>query len=135
MKNICRRCITASAIIILTFILCTGAFALSDSPYDDPQFTLELPASLRIIDEEAFSGDRYLERVIVPEGVKEIRSGAFAFTNVWEIYLPASLNFIADDAFLGCTETQVYAPLRSYGKSGSAAQTYAKENDLKFVVR
>lgn len=61
--------------------------------------TLSLPAALTIIEEEAFCGDTSIGEIILPEGMTEIHSRAFADSSLSKIYLPASLTSIADDAF------------------------------------
>lgn len=61
-----------------------------------------LPESLKRIETEAFKGSNVVA-VEVPDGCESI--GARAFANckkLEEIYIPASVNSIADDAFEGC---------------------------------
>lgn len=60
--------------------------------------TLTLPSSLTVIEEEAFYGDEALDKVVLPEGLTEIRAGAFIGSSVTAINLPATLTSIADDA-------------------------------------
>lgn len=61
--------------------------------------TLSLPGSLTVIEEEAFYGDTSLDEVVLPEGITEIGSLAFAESSLRTVNLPISLNSIADDAF------------------------------------
>ena len=61
--------------------------------------TLDLPASLTVIEEEAFYGDQSLDKVVLPEGIRRIEKLAFASSSLREINLPDSLSNIADDAF------------------------------------
>ena len=82
--------------------------------YADGKETFMLPSELKIIDEQAFSGDASLEKVVVPEGTLEIRSRAFADSSVIEIELPGSLEIIAEDAFEGCGVYSMMAPEGSY---------------------
>ena len=63
--------------------------------------TLKLPASLKVIGEEAFAGDSSLDKVVIPEGVESIGPRAFADSSVKSVVLPASVTDIADDAFSG----------------------------------
>jgi len=60
--------------------------------------TLTLPASLKVIEEEAFYGVQSVSEVVIPEGVAEIRSKAFANSSLSVIHLPSTLSFIAKDA-------------------------------------
>lgn len=63
---------------------------------------LILPSDLEIIEDMAFYYDTSLDVVTIQEGTKAIRSKAFAYSGVKVINLPASLSFIAKDAFEGC---------------------------------
>lgn len=60
--------------------------------------TLVLPASLTVVEEEAFMGDTSLDEVVLPEGIREIKADAFAGSSLSSIHLPASLESIADGA-------------------------------------
>ena len=82
---------------------------------------LFLPDSLTEIQAEAFYGDTALEEVILPEGLKTIRSLAFANSSLQRIYLPQSLTSIASNAFSGC-EAVV-----GYGPAGTAASRFFQD--------
>lgn len=60
---------------------------------------LILPASLSVIEQEAFCGDQKISNVTLPGNLRRIESRAFAGTSVEWIYLPSSLTYIAPDAF------------------------------------
>ena len=71
-------------------------------------FTLNLPAGLAVIGEEAFMGDESLEAVIVPEGCQSIEARAFAnCPNLIYVRIPASVESIADDAFEGSNQVRI----------------------------
>ena len=59
---------------------------------------MTLPSSLTIIGPKAFYGTS-ARKVVIPDGAKEIHSKAFGNCNLSELVLPASLLFIAEDAF------------------------------------
>lgn len=61
--------------------------------------TLTLPAALESIEEEAFAGDKSLDKVALPDGLRSIGKRAFADSSVKEINFPDSLTSIAEDAF------------------------------------
>lgn len=66
--------------------------------------TIDLPDSLRVIEEEAFcvSG---LETLVIPEGVRQIGKRAFAWcNNLKKIQLYPNLEEVAEDAFEECAE-------------------------------
>ncbi len=72
----------------------------------------KIPASVKIIGNEAFSGCHSLERIVLPEGVEEIGYLAFSgCSSLKEIVLPESLKLIGQDAFEGCSSlTSIYIP-------------------------
>ena len=82
----------AAATLILTILLCLGMTAFAEN-------TVRLPAALRELGESAFQGDTSLDTVVVPEGVSEIPAYAFADSSLKDIYLPESVETIADTAF------------------------------------
>ncbi len=92
-----KQFIKASALLIATVIValtgCDTAFASG---------TLTLPASLKAIEAEAFYGDTNLEDVALPENLESIGSLAFANSSIKSINLPASITYIAEDAFRNC---------------------------------
>ena len=99
MKKICG--------ILLTLLL----LALAVTAWGDG---LRLPGGLRSIEEEAFSGDSSISSVVLPEGIEEIGSRAFADSGLKQITLPASLQWIAEDAFAGCDGLRVTAEMGTY---------------------
>ena len=76
---------------------------------------LVLPKALKIIEEQAFYGDKSLGTVVLPDGITEIHSKAFANSSVSEINLPVSLDYIADDAFDNAASVTFTAKAGSYG--------------------
>lgn len=68
--------------------------------------TLALPSGVTTIEEEAFMGLKHVDRINLPGGVTEIGSRAFANSSVKEIYLPATVVCIADDALEGSPDAK-----------------------------
>lgn len=90
---------------------------------------LNLPSALREVEEEAFAGSTvyYCE---CNEGLERIGSRAFAENrSMVEIYIPASVTYIAPDAFEGCWNL-VYID----GVPGSYAESYAEEHGYYFYA-
>lgn len=87
--------------------------------------SIEWPLSLEVIEEDAFLGSE-LERVTLPEGLKEIGEQAFDDCNkLTEVNLPSTLKKIGNRAFCGCTAlTSILLPehLESIG-SGAFRRT------------
>ena len=86
---------------------------------------LKLPAGLKKIEEQAFFGDTSLDVLTIQEGTETIGSKAFANSSVKVANFPASLYYIADDAFDGCEGMTVNAQEETY------AYTWAVKN--KFI--
>ncbi len=87
-----------------------------------------LPDTVKIIGGGAFSSCRALQRVELSSGVEYIEEAAFySSKNLKSISIPASVNYIGDHAFESCHED-----LTIYGKAGSYAESYAKENGIAF---
>ena len=89
---------------------------------------LILPAGLIAIEEEAFAGSQAVN-VFVPEGCMRIGSKAFQdCTSMEEIHIPGTTTDIALNAFDGCTNLTIYAPINS------EAIRVAKYNDIPYVI-
>ena len=93
MKNTLRIAMILLCIALSLFLSQTSAFAV------EAEGVLTFPASLQIIDTEAFYGLKSINKVVLPNGVKEIRARAFADSTLTEINLPDSLTVIDDSAF------------------------------------
>lgn len=88
-----------------------------------------LPNSLTAIGNGAFSGCSSLAEVVIPGGVTSI--GPFAFeqcANLKKLVIPASVTSIGNDLLWKSTNAVIY------GKAGSYAETYARENGIPFVI-
>ena len=109
-----HRILAFALVLVMVFADC-GIAALA-------QGVLTMPAALKIIDEEAFYGSTSIDKVVLPEGVTEIHSKAFANSTLSEINLPNSLTFIADDAFDGPDKVTVTA------NPGTVAYDWAVRN-------
>ena len=92
----------STALVMMIILLFAGTVAFAD--------TVKLPAELQTIEEYAFYGDEKLSEVVLPEKLESIGNMAFAQSSVSRIYLPASISFIDDTAFDGCTGLVGYGP-------------------------
>ena len=89
---------------------------------------LKVPDGTTVIQENAFYGDTSLYQVILPDGLTEIQSGAFAGSSVQCVVFPASLRYIADNAFTGCQGVLCLAPVTS------TAYSYAAQHPEIFML-
>ena len=117
MKSTMKKVLAGFVVLML---ICADICALAD--------TIMLPQSLEVIDKEAFASDSSIEKVVVPDGTGEIRSRAFAYSSVTEVSLPQSIESIASDAFLGCTDVTILVYEDSY------AHKWAVSSGLKYRV-
>ncbi len=86
-----------------------------------------LPEIMTIIAEETFAGNP-MKSVQLGEKVKTIGSRAFAdCRNLEQIFIPASVTKIAEDAFSGAENLIIF------GNAGSKAEEYANAHEIPFV--
>lgn len=89
--------------------------------------TYILPADLVTIEEEAFANTP-VETVILPEGFQSLEDSAFEdASQLTDIYIPPTTNYIADTAFPKNTEMTIH------GVEGSYAEDWAEEHHIPFV--
>lgn len=92
------------------------------------QDTMIFPANTQMIGTEAFVG-AWAGSVILPEGIEIIGSRAFAECgNLKWIYIPSSVEEIAEDAFDNCDELMIY------GERYSVAKDYAVKHEIGFTI-
>ena len=86
-----------------------GQFAFSNFDYVLKGEGDEISEDDPTASKQWFIGDNTIEEIIIPEGVKSIRSYAFAnLTALTKVVLPSTLELIDFGAFMGCTSlTQV----------------------------
>ena len=92
--------------------------------------TVIMNEGLEIIGGWAFASCISLEEIIFPDTVTEIGQAALAWcTNLKKVYIPPSVTFIADYNFHnGNPDVTIY------GKAGSYAETYARDNNIPFAI-
>ena len=109
--------------------------------YTGSETDAEIPAELEgaaviSIGESAFMGNMSIKTLTVPEGVVNINKTAFVnCKNLEEITVPKSVSKIGKKAIgyfiLFGNEQKTDVTIKGY--KDSAAETYAKDNDIKFV--
>ena len=92
--------------------------------------TVKIAGSVKSIGADCFQNCEKLRSVTLGEGIETIGSGSFSeLPLVSEIKIPESVKTISDGAFLSNSDD-----FKLIGKAGSAAQTYAEANGIKFEV-
>ncbi len=87
-----------------------------------------LPNTVETVATDAFAGCTSLESVALGDHLKTVEDAAFSdCTALTEITFPKTIKTIDENAFAGCT---ALATIR--GKAGSAAESFAKKHDLAF---
>ena len=127
---------------------------------------IELPdhigkSKVRVIDRRAFAynlkqGERELwspEKIILPEGIDEIRTGAFYCAKKTEIFFPNSVKSLPEGCFIAVKNLTLHIPASVqeiadelewdsgdpaikviYAPEGSCAEKYAKAHNIPFVA-
>lgn len=102
-----------------------------------------LPTSITEIDEYTFYNCKSLQKINIPESVTSIGRISFCgCTSLLKVTLPKNVNLIGAEAFGYWDEPDMGNAVKRhkidnftlYGYAGSAAEAYAKENEISFVV-
>lgn len=89
----------------------------------------EIPEGTTTISGWAFYGTEKLTDITIPSSVSSIGSGIFTHCiSLKNVTIPASVTKIGEDIFAGRTDVTIY------GAAGSAAESYAAEYGIRFVV-
>ena len=89
--------------------------------------SITIPDSVTSIGYMAFGGCTGLTSVTIPNNVTSIGAGAFwSCSSLTSITIPNSVTSIGENAFNGCKNLTIY------GKKGSYAESYAKNNNIPF---
>lgn len=113
-------------LIIVSLLLFSFTVAFADETETESQGTFVFPASLQVVEEDAFSGTA-AETVILPEGLLEIDDNAFEGTQLKDVFIPNTTENIADTAFDNIPDLTIH------GLDGSYAEDWAEEHHIPFV--
>lgn len=108
-------------------VIKSGITGIGDySFYKCPNLTEVVLLSSGEIGDGVFNECPSLEEIILPSGVTSIGAAFKNCTGMKRMYIPESVTSISEEAFSGCNDVTIYAPVGSY------AETWAKENDIDF---
>jgi hypothetical protein len=98
--------------------------------------SITIPDSVTLIGEWAFGHCDNLTSITIPDNVTSIGDNAFCGCGFTSITIPDSVTSIGENAlgYYYYFELKKRENFTIYGKSGSAAETYARENDFPFVA-
>ena len=70
--------------------------------YDHQEESVVIPGGVEVIGSSAFSYCRKISEILIPDSVKEIRSGAFKESGIVSVTIPDSVTELGQDAFAMC---------------------------------
>lgn len=74
-------------------------------PYNED---VVIPSTVKIIQRDAFWGNRWIKRVTLTDGWTSIQDNQFTYCYALEsVYIPESVTYIGESAFFGCNLTRV----------------------------
>ena len=123
-----KRCVFPLVLVLVLAVLSPFFYSVgTDQGASGTKKKFVLPASLQVIEEDAFSGTA-VESVVLPKGLAYIGEAAFANTeHLNEVYIPSSVQFIGKSAFSESSHVTVFGAEKSY------AEEWAKEHQISFV--
>ena len=115
------------ALLFSISIWFSSASLLREFPEEDIGFAFVLPASLVMIEDEAFEATA-AQAVLLTDSLSEIGERAFADSpNLKSVIIPESVVFIGEHAFDGVSD------LVLHGEKNSYAARWAEEHNVTFV--
>lgn len=111
---------------------------IEDSAFEDCKQLekIDIPDSVTKISYWAFCGCENLKEVNIGSGLKSIEQGAFCDCDALKsIHIPENVENLYDiHAIRSGLSSNKISDFTIYGKTGSAAETYATENNITFVA-
>jgi len=117
---------------IKKLVIGEGITDLSDNTFSNSDITsVSLPSGLMKIPKSCFNSCYYLEEINIPESIEKIGSYAFSGCSALrKIVIPDSVTNFGESVFPSVNVSEYFCIV---GVKGSAAETYADENDIPFV--
>ena len=115
-------------------IICNGVERIEEFAFSSTNELREvtLPTSLVYMGREAFSPSRYLSKVNIPYGLKELSPMVFAGASLTEVAIPGNVKSIMGQAFRGCSLTSVTISI-GVEYIGSQAFMHTPLEEIKYL--
>ncbi|MCI9118853.1 MAG: leucine-rich repeat domain-containing protein, partial [Flavonifractor sp.] len=149
-----KRCVALHSVVLPEGLRVIGDDAFSNCK---ALKTVVLPEGLRVIGSDAFAGCKALKTVVLPEGLEILKNRAFAETGITSLVIPKSVKQLDGDPFFCCEDlkdvtilagmeylpdglfvvsgiTGAHYNVTIHAPAGSAAEDFAKRNNLKFAA-
>lgn len=127
-SSVLRQCSSLTELIIPDSVTSIGKSALGDCT---GLTEVVIPDSVIQMEERALEGCQGMSRIVLSDHLERLEEGLFLWCNaITSVEIPASVTDIAPNAFDGCV-----ALTTIYGKSGSVAESFAKENGYTFIAK
>ena len=116
--NYNNRTYTVTSIEKSAFGSPTGAYDSNIDNHGCKITSINLPSSIRIIDDYAFKNCRELSKISFPASLETIGNFSFSYSSINEMILPESLETIGDYSFFSSSIKEVIIPnnVRNIGK-------------------
>lgn len=120
--NVPRSVRTTDGTIYTVTAIGAGAFISLEHAFNEALGSVNLPDSIRTIEEGAFHGCSSLYNITLPENLIEVKAGAFYSASLKTIDWPESLTIVGDHAF-HMTDSQLQPiPIKTITYHGTKAQ-------------
>ena len=117
-----------------------GAFSFADQyqPFAGCKnlSKVQLPNSLKVIEERCFAGCASLKSIILPEGLEKIGSGAFENSGLTSVVIPSTVTELSRDAFAKTSlkEATIKCGKDGWGSSGAGNSVFAYCDKLEKIT-
>ena len=132
--NVPRSVRTTDGTIYTVTAIGTGAFISLEHAFNEALGSVNLPDSIRTIEEGAFHGCSSLYNITLPENLIEVKAGAFLSTSLETIDWPKSLTTVGHRAFYPTDSSLNPKPIKTITYPGTKAQWDEMANDQGFAT-
>ena len=122
-----KKCVVVLLIVLQIVVAISCTFTEENIEFTVSRPTFIFPASLVVVEDEAFSNTA-AHQIVFQDEIQSIEKEAFAGSaELLDVYIPTSVKYIADSAF------DINDSFTVHGVKGSYAHTWALEHRISFV--